>query len=241
MRGHRASNSIALGNALRVSGKPQEAAVTFDDAIQRIRELLKQSPANAELRRRLGITFGYLANVQIDQKQPERAVESLAQAIVELSALQSADPSNARTAPELSYMLNQRARILMALNRGSEARSEAGRALALARAAAERPGAGGDALNEYAWALVSAEPTELRNPAEALIYARRALERAGAPNPIYLHTLGSAQRQLGQQADAVRTLEQALGLIPPSAAGPALGIRKQIEADLAQLKPPAAP
>ena len=79
----------------------------------------------------------------------------------------------------------------------------------------------------------------MRNPAQALTFARRAVERAGAPNPVYLHTLGSAQHQLGQRAEAIQTLEKALGLIPPTAAGPALGIRKQIETDLARFKIPS--
>lgn len=239
MRGQRAATSIALGNALRLTGKPQEAAEALRDAIARHTDLLAAAPANAELRRRLAVTYGYQANVQLDLKQPESAARSFQLAVDSLSELQKADPSNARTAPELSYMLNQRARVLMALDRRTEARQNAARALALARAAADRAGAGGDALNEYAWALVSTEPAELRNPAQALLYARRALERAGAPNPIYLHTLGSAQQQLGQRAAAVTTLETALGLLPATAGGPAQGIRRQIEADLARLTAPS--
>jgi len=236
MRGHRATNSIALGNALRLTRQPAEAETALLDAIVRHNELLKTNPTNAEVRRRLAIAHGYLANVFLDRQRPADAARSFEQAIGELSALLAADPSNARTAPELAYMLNQRARVLMALNDRAEARQEASRALALARTAADRQGAGGDALNEYAWALVSTEPAELRNPAQALIYARRALERAGAPNPVYLHTLGSAQHQLGQREEAIQTLEKALALIPASAAGPALGIRKQIETDLARFR-----
>ncbi len=236
MRGHRATNSVALGNALRLNRQPAEAETALLDAIVRHDELLKANPANAEVRRRLAIANGYLANVYLDLKRQDDAARSFERAIAELSALLAADPSNARTAPELAYMLNQRARVLMALDRRLEARTEASRALALARAAAERPGAGGDALNEYAWALVTTEPAELRNPAQALTYARRALERAGAPNPVYLHTLGTAQHLSGQTANAIGTLEQALALIPPTAGGPALGIRKQIETDLARLK-----
>ena len=179
MRGHRATNSVALGNALRLNRQPVEAETALLDAIVRHDELLKANPANAEVRRRLAIANGYLANVYLDLKRQDDAARSFERAIAELSALLAADPSNARTAPELAYMLNQRARVLMALDRRLDARTEASRALALARAAAERPGAGGDALNEYAWALVTTEPAELRNPAQALTYARRALERAG--------------------------------------------------------------
>jgi non-specific serine/threonine protein kinase/serine/threonine-protein kinase len=236
MLGHRATNSVALGNALRLARQSAEAEITLNDAIERHKELLKASPANAQLRRRLAIAYGYLANVHLDLQRPHDAARSFELAIAELSQLQAADPSNARTAPELAYMLNQRARILMALGRRAEARQAAARAIGLARAAAERPGAGGDAINEYAWALVSIEPSELRNPAQAAALARRAIERAGAPNPVYLHTLGTAQHLLGRRDDAIRTLEQALALMPQSSNGPASGLRKQIEADLAKFK-----
>src|SRR5688572_9674109 len=116
----------------------------------------------------------------------------------------------------------------MSLQQRDAARLEAARAIALSRAAAERAGAGGDALNEYAWALVTAEPAELRDPAQAESYARRAIERAGSPNPVYLHTLATAQHQLGQRGKAIATLEQALQLMPAAPTGGALGIRKQI-------------
>ena len=236
MRGHRATNSVALGNALRLTRQSAEAEAAFTDAIARHTELLAANPSNAEARRRLAIAYGYLANVHLDLNRPQDAARSFELAIGELSQLHAADPSNARTAPELAYMLNQRARVLMSLGRRAEARQEAARAIGLARAAAERPGAGGDALNEYAWALVSTEPSELRNPGQAATFARRAIERAGTPNPVYLHTLGTAQYQLGQRVEAVRTLEQALRLMPQAPAGRALGIRKQIETDLARFK-----
>ena len=70
-----------MGNALRLTGKPQEAAAAFEDAIARHTELLSAAPTNAELRRRLAITYGYLANVQLDLKQPQQAAESLERAI----------------------------------------------------------------------------------------------------------------------------------------------------------------
>jgi len=133
-------------------------------------------------------------------------------------------------------MLNQRVRILVASGRRDEARRDAERALVLLRAGTEQPGAGGEAFNEYAWALVSTEVADVRNPARALEYARRAIERAGSPNPVYLHTLGWAQYRLGHKMEAVRTLETALKTLPPASSGPAVGLRRQIETDLATFK-----
>jgi non-specific serine/threonine protein kinase/serine/threonine-protein kinase len=236
MRGHRASNSIALGNALRVTGKTKEAEAAFEDGIRRSQDLLTQSPANAEIRRRLAVAYGYLANAQVDQQRFDAAAISLEQAIDELSRLAAADPANVRSTPELAFWLNRRAGILLRVNRRDEARRDNARALGLLRVMTERPGAGGEAFNEYAWALVSYEPADLRNPSLALTHARRAVDLAGQKNPVYLHTLAWAHHRLGQQDAAVKTLQQALSLMPESPTGAAVGLRKRIETDLAQFK-----
>jgi serine/threonine protein kinase len=231
-----AVNAIGLGNALRLNRQPDEAATQLADAIRQHEQLLTGNPLDAEMKRRLAVAYTYLANVHIDKKQPDQASEAFGRAIKELEGLAKADPANARIRTELSYMLNQRVRILMASGHRDEARRDAERALVLLRAGTEQPGAGGEAFNEYAWALVSTEVDGVRNPALALEYARRAIERAGSPNPVYLHTLGWAQYRLGQKTEAVQTLEQALKTLPAAAAGPAVGLRRQIESDLAKFK-----
>jgi non-specific serine/threonine protein kinase/serine/threonine-protein kinase len=231
-----AVNATGLGNALRLNRQPDEAAASLDDAIRQHKALLARNPLDAEVRRRLAVSYTYLANVYLDQKHPDQAVQAYEQAIIELDALANADPANARIRTELSYMLNQRVRILMANGRRDDARRDALRAITLLRAGTEQPGAGGEAFNEYAWALVSTEVPEVRNPALALEYATRAVERAGSPNPVYLHTLGWAHYRLGRKADAIRTLEQALKTMPAAASGSAVGLRRQVEADLAMFK-----
>ena len=233
-----AVNATGLGNALRLNRQPDDAAATLEEAIRRHEALLTKNPLDAEVRRRLAVSHAYLANVYIDRKQPAQASEELGRAITELGALAKADPANARIRTELSYMLNQRVRILVATRRTAEARQDAQQALALLRAGTEQPGAGGEAFNEYAWALVSTEVEDIRNPALALQYANRAIERAGSPNPVYLHTLGWAHYRLGHKEEAVKTLEQALTTLPPAASGPAVGLRRQVEADLATFKAP---
>jgi tetratricopeptide (TPR) repeat protein len=236
VRGLRAANGIGYGNVLRMVGRPQDAAHAFDDAITRLAELVARNPDNGELRRRIAVTSGFLATVQLELKQPEAAAASLDRAIVQLSQLVEADPANVRSGPELAYFLNRRAQILISINRRDAARQDATRALQVLKVATERPGAGGDAFNEYAWALVSYVPEDIRNPRVALTYARRALERASSPNPGYLHTLAWAHHLLGDNATAIATLEQALARLSPAASGPAVGLRKQIETDLASFQ-----
>jgi non-specific serine/threonine protein kinase/serine/threonine-protein kinase len=231
-----AVNATGLGNALRLNRQPDDAATSLEDAIRQHQALLSTDPLNAEVKRRLAVSYTYLANVYVDKKDPDKASQAFERAIAELDTLAKADPANARIRTELSYMINQRVRILVASGRREEARRDAQRALVLLRAGTEQPGAGGEAFNEYAWALVSTEVEDVRNPSLALEYAKRAIERAGSPNPVYLHTLGWAHYRLGHKDEAVRTLEQALGTLPPATSGPAVGLRRQIEADLATFK-----
>jgi tetratricopeptide (TPR) repeat protein len=202
----------------------------------RHRALVAEHPTNAELRRRVAVTYGLLATVQLELKQPQAAAASLERAIEQLAELTAVDPANVRSGPELAYFLNRRAQALMAISRPSEARRDAARAIEVLRVATERVGAGGDAFNEYAWALVSAVPEDVRRPRVALEYANKALEHAGSPNPVYLHTLAWAQHLTGNSVAAVETLQRALSLLPPSAGGPAVGLRRQIETDLAQFR-----
>jgi eukaryotic-like serine/threonine-protein kinase len=231
-----AVNATALGNALRLNRQPDEAATRLDDAIRQHRGLLSKNPLDAEVRRRLAVSYTYLANVHNDRKEADKAAQAYEQAIAELDTLAKADPANARIRTELSYMLNQRVRILMANGRRDEARRDAQRALTLLRAGVEQPGAGGEAFNEYAWALVSTEVEDVRNPALALKYATRAVELAGGQNPVYMHTLAWAYYRMGHRDDAVRTLEQALKAMPAANSGPAVGLRRQVETDLATFR-----
>ena len=236
VRALRAANGIGFGNVLRMVGRPEDAARAFDDAIKRHAELVARSPDNGELRRRIAVTSGLLATVQLELEQPAAAAASLDRAIEQLTQLVAADPANVRSGPELAYFLNRRAQTLLSLHQSDRARQDATQALQVLRVATERPGAGGDAFNEYAWALVSYVPEDVRNPRLALAYARRALEGASAPNPGYLHTLGWAHYLLGDQASAVATLEQALTRLPPAQGGAAVGLRRQIETDLARFR-----
>jgi tetratricopeptide (TPR) repeat protein len=232
----RATSSTALGNALRVTGRGPEAEPMLVDAVSLYRELIAANANNADLRRRLAVAHGYLANVYLDAKKLDQAAASLERSIAEYDALTTADPSNVRVRTELAYMLNRRAPLLVALKRPEDARPVMARALALLKEATLRPGAGGEAFNEYAWALATCEPADLRRPAEALQMASEALKRAGGPNPIYQHTQAWALYRLGRRDEAVRTLEGALGQLTTGDTGPTVGLRRQMETDLATFR-----
>jgi hypothetical protein len=58
--------------------------------------------------------------------------------------------------------------------------------------------------------LLTAEPAELRDPAKALLYARRAVEQTAGQMPPYLVTLAIAQEAAGLHEEARQSAIQAI-------------------------------
>jgi tetratricopeptide (TPR) repeat protein len=71
-----------------------------------------------------------------------------------------------------------------------------------------------EAENNLAWIYATAEDHKLRNPAEALVLARKAVKGSATPNPAYLDTLAEALLLTGQPAEALKTEQQAVALDP---------------------------
>jgi serine/threonine protein kinase len=233
----RASNATMLGNALFMNGRPQEARESLKAAEAWFDDVLRRDPNNAAASRGQAMTRTRLANTLSALGDTTGAVTSYQLAVEALQALVAADPQNARYKTDLTYTLLRRVSLLLKAGLRVEARRSASAGLSLLRAQAERPGASAADWNDYAWWLVTCDPPELRAPATALQFARRAIGASTPPNPSFLHTLGWAQYRTGSRDQAVGTLERALTLLDPaSAGGRARGLRAQIENDLADFK-----
>jgi serine/threonine-protein kinase len=70
------------------------------------------------------------------------------------------------------------------------------------------------AENNLAWMYATADDLQFRNPAEALVLARRAVESSQESNPAFLDTLAEALLLNGQPAQAFATEAQAAKLDP---------------------------
>jgi non-specific serine/threonine protein kinase/serine/threonine-protein kinase len=90
--------------------------------------------------------------------------------------------------------------------------------LVAARENAERDDAHATELNDTAWQLLTVEPSELRDPAAALVFARRACakedESGGSELWNYLDTLALAWHMNGDTATAIETEKKAISLLP---------------------------
>jgi tetratricopeptide (TPR) repeat protein len=118
-----------------------------------------------------------------------------------------------------------------------EARSYDQRGLELAKGVADRPGATGEQMYNYAWLAVTVDPADLRNPAGALPYAIKAVELSKSQEPLCLHVLSQAYSELGDYRRAVEVEEKALELFAPVEAGkPAPRNRGIVERSLGEYR-----
>jgi tetratricopeptide (TPR) repeat protein len=237
VRRQMAVNTIALGNAQRLSGQPKEAASTLQTAIEQSQRLMTTDATNADLQRRTAIAYAYLANAKLGLHDPVAAMDDYRAAIALLQGLVSADPSNIRFRTDLTYMLFRQGGLLTGAGQTKAARVSTLRGLTFLRLSAERPTASAEDLNDYAWWLATCLPIDLRQPARAIEFSRRAVALAHGPNASYLHTLGWAYFGAGDRARAIDALERALTMLAPTPAGmPSSGLRHQVELDLVEFQ-----
>jgi tetratricopeptide (TPR) repeat protein len=111
------------------------------------------------------------------------------------------------------------------------------RALAVLKPLVEGASPSGYDIQQYVWLLVTSPFEDLRNPALALPYARRAVEMTKGSHPGTLDALARAYFGVGDSANAVATEEKALSLLPPLKPGEQVSsLRKELEENLARFR-----
>jgi len=114
--------------------------------------------------------------------------------------------------------------VLNVEGKSDEARPLVAELFAHERRITEKPSATANALNQYAYDLLTIKPADLRDLAAALQVAERAVEKSGGKDPSIMDTLALAQQMTGDIDAAVETETKALALLPaePSAMRPFL-------------------
>jgi serine/threonine protein kinase/tetratricopeptide (TPR) repeat protein len=226
---------VAYANALRLTGRGEEALTLNARAIDSLETLAKENPTNGKVRLELATALARQGTIEAGLSRDGAAVDSYRQAVDAFDGLLAADPINQRIRTLLSYVLLRRSPTLLRAGHADKASASTRRGLGLLRAQAERATAGPTDLNEYAFWLLTCVPDTERRPSEALRFARRAVESQA--NPVFLDTLALAYFQTGAAADAVKTEERALAMLPPVASGSKpTGLRSEIESHLAQFR-----
>ena len=148
--------------------------------------------------------------------------------------------TNGEFASSLVYSTTHFASRLIEAGRSRDARAETRASLDILRAQADAPEAAASRLTEYAWLLLVAQPVDLRNPAIALDYARRALDRPRGLHPDSLGVMAVAQYLTGDVDGAIATARRAYELVPEMRAGRSeVTLRRDIRENLRRhpLKP----
>lgn len=137
----------------------------------------------------------------------------------------------------LSLALDRLARFLVRTGEMEEARRHASRRIEILAKGTERPLARAIDWNGYAWALLTCEPADLRDPRRALEAAERANELKRGKDPAILDTLALALFENGAADRAIAAAEAALGLLKPvTPAGPADPLREALESRLQRFR-----
>jgi tetratricopeptide (TPR) repeat protein len=209
-----------LAFAKESMGDRKGALLSFQRAVDLDFAALDQDPNDDRARSDVVVALKNLADLYYyEMNSLPEALRSYRKAAEYLEIQVRADPGNILRQQNLSEILTDVASILLATGQPQEARVQAQRGLLLAREVADRPGANGDQIYNYAWLAVTVDPQELRDPAAALPYAAKAVEMSKGQDPLYLHVLAQAYAGTGDYRRAVETEQKALALFAPVEAG----------------------
>ncbi len=132
--------------------------------------------------------------------------------------------------PSTRNSMNSLANLYKATGRLETARPVVAELVSLRKKAAERSDADSSAKNEYAWLLLTCEPSDLRDPSRALRFSIESNDLTRHENPGYLDTLSLAYHLTGDTAKAIENQKKAIALLPEGAS------RASFEAALAKFE-----
>ncbi len=160
-----------------------------DQALEHFQKALEQLPDMPQAHQGLG-------NIYSSRGQFDRVVEHYRRVL-------KLNPEDANVRYNLGVVLNRQGKT-------AEAVREWRKVIRL------QPG-DADALDQLAWALATSPERSIRNGAEAVLLARRAVQQTDGRDADILATLAAAQAEAGQFSDAIASVERAISLA--SAAG----------------------
>ena len=191
-----------LGTVLEAEGKIGEAEATFRKSLELHRSALgDEHQQTLETLRRLSGSLLGQDKLAEGGKLMKRTLETCRRV--------HGDDHNLTI-----YMLGDVADVLVHQGKVEEARPYVVEMLPKwRRILGEHPPAG--MLYMYGWRLLTCEPADLRDPAEALHIAKKAVEMNDAKNPNFLNWLALAYKMTGDLERAIETVKQALAVVPP--------------------------
>ncbi len=212
------------GDAVGASGESRKA-------VDILEAMSAADPTNMLARRDLAISYRCRGTHLAQTQDTAGALAYYRKGLAIFETLGAADPMNTYLQSDVAETLHPLARLLAQTGQPAEARRLALRALSIQKAQAEQPAATANDLNSYAWALLTSEPSDLRDPAAALPHARRAVEMTKGNAPKILDTLALACHLTGDHARALETEQKAIALLKANSL-----VRRELETNLAKFQ-----
>jgi Protein kinase domain len=200
---------LQLGQLQHEFGQETESARNLEEARVGFKKLSESDPYSAN---RATSARAQLARVAEAQNRLAEALAGYQEVRSSREALFSKSPNSLYLKERVVDARLSCARVLNALKRGSEARPEAALALAAMKEIAQAPNVSALSLDMAARRLLMLQPEELRDPRQAVDYARAAVRRTAGQMPAYQATLAYGLAAMGAADEAQRTaLESADG------------------------------
>ncbi len=215
---------------------PKQAFANYAKAATMNEELLKADPNNAQANMNLAITLRYTGDLQAKRGDRIHALTNYKRVLHILEKLSNAEPNNVMSQTRYSEMLIFTADLLARNRDLDEARRLTSHSLAITRQLASREDATPDDLYTYAQNFLTCTPADLREPATALEYAKRSVEKSGSKDSDSLDLLAQAYFENGDTAQAIVTEQKALSLLLSHGGEPGSSPRRQMELRLARFK-----
>lgn len=205
-----------IGEAFEAMGKTNEALDEYRDASTINRQMMAADPSNRQARMDYTVGLKTRADLLYKTGKFADALPLYREVLGILGPESAAQPGNLLLRGRYAEMLLSVGDLLAKRGPPDEARRLYGDGLRIRKELADRPTATAEELDDYAESLVDCPIPALARPAEAVAYARRAVEISKGAVPDYLDRLALAWFQAGNAPEAVASEQKALALIPPT-------------------------
>jgi tetratricopeptide (TPR) repeat protein len=205
-----------LDAAYEATGQTQAALADYARGIERQRQAMLADPTDIQARMDYAIALKRRAEREQTSHNKQAALVDYRQVIDLLRPLVASEPDNTLVLSRYADMLTMAGGLLGELDQPDEARRLYGEGLSIEKKLADRPDAAPDDIEGYAEGLMDAPVKELLDPAVAIAYARRAVEKTKGEAWFFLDRLAVACSAAGDYAAAVAWDEKALRLMAPS-------------------------
>ncbi|HUQ90526.1 MAG TPA: protein kinase [Bryobacteraceae bacterium] len=240
MRSGLAASLSQLGLALRTNKQPLESIEVLELAALEHQILSETDPTNSRHVSNVAGSYALIGGTWTSLGERGKAIVAFQRGIETNRQMLRVDRNDARAKTTLAFGLVRLAPMLLAEGQKSEAIGAAKEGLDIFRSFADRQNATPDDLNNFASFVLEVGVPELRNPALALSYSKRAVAGVQQPSLVLFDTLADAFSETGDTSSAIDVLMKALAAHPASTASPIAGLRSRIEEKLKQLKSSAA-